>query len=80
MIRPTLLSQHKRLQHTACRECVRIMCIRFLLQDVHRFKLSLFSDMSNRLSCGHRYVINLLEWWKVMEWLIEIFGFKLFLV
>jgi hypothetical protein len=39
-IHPTLLSKLKRLPHMTCRECVRVMCIRFLLQDVHRFKSS----------------------------------------
>jgi hypothetical protein len=32
---PTLLSQRERLPRTACKERVCIICIRFLLQDVH---------------------------------------------
>jgi hypothetical protein len=46
-IRPTLLGQCERLSHTACHERVCIMCIRFLLHDVHQFESSWFSDMSN---------------------------------
>jgi hypothetical protein len=34
-IRPTLLDHRDRLPCMACHEHVRIMCIRFLLQDVH---------------------------------------------
>jgi hypothetical protein len=34
----TLLAQCERLSHTTCLECVRVMCIRFLLQDVYQFE------------------------------------------
>jgi hypothetical protein len=30
-----LLSQHERLSRTSCREHICVVCIRFLLQDVH---------------------------------------------
>jgi hypothetical protein len=39
-IRPTLLGQHKMLMCTACHERIRVMCIRFHLQDIHRFESS----------------------------------------
>jgi hypothetical protein len=29
---------YERLPHMACHERIRVMCIRFLLQEVHRFK------------------------------------------
>jgi hypothetical protein len=34
-IHPTLLGQHERLSHMAYHEHVRVIYIRFLLQDVH---------------------------------------------
>jgi hypothetical protein len=37
------------------------MCIKFLLQDVHRFESSWLSDTSNRLSYGSQHVDNLME-------------------
>jgi hypothetical protein len=37
-------------------ERVRVLYIRFLLQDVHRFKLLRLSDMSNHLSCGRQHI------------------------
>jgi hypothetical protein len=36
---PTLLGQRETLSRTACRERVRVVCIRFLLHDVHQFEL-----------------------------------------
>jgi hypothetical protein len=38
--------------------CVRVMCIRFLLQDVDHFETSQLSDISNRLSHGCQHVVN----------------------
>jgi hypothetical protein len=58
---PTLLSQRERLMCTTCHERVHVMCIRFLLHNVHRFKLSRLSDMSNHLSYGHQHEVNLSE-------------------
>jgi hypothetical protein len=58
----TLSDQYERLSCTACHERVRVVYIRFLFQDVHRFKSLPLLDMSNRLSCGHQHVVNLLEW------------------
>jgi hypothetical protein len=37
-IHPTLLGQRERLPCIACHERVYVVCIRFLLQDVHRFE------------------------------------------
>jgi hypothetical protein len=51
-IHSTLMGQCERLLHTACHECVRVVCIRFLLYDVHGFELSRLIDMSNHLSCS----------------------------
>jgi hypothetical protein len=48
-IHPTLLGQCKGLPRTACHERVRVMCIRFLLQDVQLFKSPRLLNMSNRL-------------------------------
>jgi hypothetical protein len=56
---PTLLDQCERLSCTACREHVRVVCIIFLLYDVHRFKSLWLSDISNRLSYVNQHMINL---------------------
>jgi hypothetical protein len=40
---------------------VRVVCIRFPLQGVHRFELPRLSDMSNHLSCGSHHIDNLME-------------------
>jgi hypothetical protein len=42
----------------AYHERIRVMCIRFLLQVVHRLESPRLSDMSNRLSCGRQQVVN----------------------
>jgi hypothetical protein len=52
---------HKRLLHTACHERVHIVCIKFLVQDVHQFESPRLSDMSNHLSCGSQHVDNSVE-------------------
>jgi hypothetical protein len=65
-IYPTLLGQCERLPHTACHGRIRVVCIRFLLQDIHQFESPLLLDMSNHLSCGHQHIVNLLEWWKII--------------
>jgi hypothetical protein len=59
-IRPTLLGQRERLPRmgTTGGRSVHVVCIRFLLQDEHRFKLIRLSDMSNHLSCGHQHIAN----------------------
>jgi hypothetical protein len=59
---PTMLGQREMLSHTACDEHVYVMCVRFLLHDVHRFESSQLSDMSNPLSYGHRHVVNVSRW------------------
>jgi hypothetical protein len=43
----TLLGQRERLSCMAYHEHAHVMCIRFLLQDVHRFKSSRLSNISN---------------------------------
>jgi hypothetical protein len=57
-IRPTLSGQRERLPCMGCHEHVRVVCIRFLLWDVHWFQSLRLSDMSNHLSCGCRHVVN----------------------
>jgi hypothetical protein len=42
----------------ACHERIRVVCIRFLLQNVHRFESPQLSDMSNHLSYGRQHVVN----------------------
>jgi hypothetical protein len=42
---------------------LRVVRIRFFLQDVHRFESLRLSDMSNWLSYGCQYVDNLMNWW-----------------
>jgi hypothetical protein len=37
---------------------VCVMCVKFLLQDVHQFGPSQLSDMSNRSSHGYQHVVN----------------------
>jgi hypothetical protein len=64
---PTLLSQRERLLRMVCHERVRVVCIRFLLYDVHQFESLQLLDMNSFLSCGRQQVVNLLEWWKVVE-------------
>jgi hypothetical protein len=52
----------ERLSCRSCHEHVRVICIRFLLHDVHQFKSLRLSDMSNyHLSCGSQHADNLLE-------------------
>jgi hypothetical protein len=60
-IHPTLLHQCERLSCMASHERVCVMCIRFLLQDVHRLKSPRLSDMSNRLSHSSQHVVNCFE-------------------
>jgi hypothetical protein len=45
----------------AYHERIRVMCIRFLLQNVHQFKSPRLSDMSNHLSCVSQHIDNLME-------------------
>jgi hypothetical protein len=61
MIYLTLLGQCERLSHTACHEHVRVMSIRFLLHDVHRFESPRLSGMSSRLSCGYQHIVKLMN-------------------
>jgi hypothetical protein len=44
-IYPTLLSQCERLSRMACHERVHVVCIKFLLQNVHRFESARLSDI-----------------------------------
>jgi hypothetical protein len=36
---------------------VRVVCIRFLLQDIHQFESLRLSNMSNHLSCIHQHIV-----------------------
>jgi hypothetical protein len=60
-IRLTLLGQCEMLLHTACHKRLCVMCIRFLLHDVHQFESSRLSDISNCLSCDYQHINNLME-------------------
>jgi hypothetical protein len=40
---------------------VHVVCIKFSLQGVHRFKSPRLSGMTNHLSCGRQHVDNLME-------------------
>jgi hypothetical protein len=57
-IHPILLSQRERLTYTACHEHICVICIRFLLLDVHRFESSRLLDMNNHLSYDSQHVIS----------------------
>jgi hypothetical protein len=49
-IHPTMLGQQKSLSCTTYHGHIRVVCIKFLMQDVHRFVSPRLSDMSNHLS------------------------------
>jgi hypothetical protein len=58
----------KRLPHMTYHEHVHVMCIRFLLQDIHQFGSLWLSDMSNCLSCRCHQIVCWAHERNIMDW------------
>jgi hypothetical protein len=78
---PTSLGQRESLPCMTCHGSVCVMCIRFLLQDVHQFESPWLSDMSNLLFQGRQHVVRgRVKGFMNMNWIAIIIVLQLLMV